>query len=218
VEPIVTSNTISEFLAHPLVVVLVGGLVAALVGQYLAASWESRRSALEQKHRLIADMAEQMAKLFSAANLAETRRDTIAPGRICHDLVQPIQDWTIFAEVFGAKLRAYYHAPTLADEWQIIFEAAYSFAHLSGSFTQQERGEHVERLDSSLDLTGSKFAIDLDLLVNRQSVEPGGDLEVPFARSWRMTRLAIEERRDQLARGILRNRSELEVAASLLHR
>jgi hypothetical protein len=163
-------------------------------------------------------MAEQMAKLFSTANLAETRRNTIASGRIRHNLVQPIQDWTTFAEVFGAKLRAYYHAPTLADEWQIIFEAAYTFAHLSGVFTQQERGEHVDRLDSLLDLTGSRFAIDLSLLVKRQSVEPGGDLEVPFARSWRLTRQVIEERRDQLARGILSNRSELEVAASLLHR
>jgi len=190
----------------------IGGYVAAIVGQRLTVSWESRRSSLEQKHRLVEDITEQLAKLFSSANLAETQRDSLNPDKVRGGLVDPIQNWTIFSEVFGAKLRAYFPDSSLADEWIIIHEASYTFAHLSGLFDEDERQEHVDRLIDLLDLEESRFAIDFDLLVNRRSVQPGGDLEVPFARSWRMTRLVIEERRDELSHKILTTQSLIETA------
>ncbi len=203
-------DLLSDFLGHPLIVVLIGGLVAAIVGQRLTVSWQSKRSALEQKHQLIEDITEQLAKLFSAANLAETQRDSLDPGKVRGGLVDPIQNWTIFSEVFGANLRAYFPNTSLTDDMNVIHEAAYTFAHLSGTFDEDARKEHVARLFDILDLKENRFSIDFDLLISRSSVKPDGDLEVPFARSWRMTKLVIEERRDQLSHMILTERSLIE--------
>ena len=212
-------NSLNSFLGHPLVVVLIGGFIAAIVGQRLAVSWESKRSALEQKHLLISDIAEELAKLLSSANLAEIQRDTSDPDKIRGELIEPIQKWTIFCEVIGTKLSAYFPNTRLSDDLKQIHEAAYTFAHLAGVFNTLERKEHVDRLVELLDLRESRHAINFDLLSDRKSVTPGGDLEISFSISWRMTRLVIDELRDKLFRKILTTRSLIEnVKQSIFNR
>jgi hypothetical protein len=205
---------IGSLLVHPLVVVLVGGVVAAVVGQYLTELWASQRSALEGKNSLVAEISHEMAKLFSSANLAEVSRDSVPEGQTRTKLVAPIQDWTVFCDVIKSKLTAYYPSSGFDAQWETIHEAAYTFAHLAGVFPQGERQEHVDRLNRLLDLEHSRRVIDLEMFINRHSVKGDPDLETSFARSWRGTRLEIEDLRDGLFAKIITTRMRGELSGA----
>jgi len=201
----ITIDEIASFLAHPLIVVIFGGIVASIVGHRFTRSWEERKIAFEIRNKLITEMIENLTRLMAMATRGEMMRDNPNREEVRGMLVPHLSEWRIFSQIFSAKLRTYFPKREFPAQWSDVFEAAYAFTHLTATFPVAERHEHLDKLRRLLHIDVDNPDIDFDLLANRE-VAPGGELEGPFATSWQNLRTMIEEKGNSLAGEILTTR------------
>jgi hypothetical protein len=117
----------SRLLSHPLILILIGGVISALIVPMITQRWQNHQRELDVQAELVSDMTRRSSEFVSAVILAD--RD--APKYRHSRLEQARRRWIIDSAVIRAKLRAYYPGDELVAKWKRFGDAMFIFIGLA---------------------------------------------------------------------------------------
>jgi hypothetical protein len=124
------------WLAHPLVLLLVGGAFTAGITNYLIPSitrqWQNHDKELEIKSELVQKMSESATSFIIVVTTVD-----FAPRYISNaELFKRYEAWEVERQAIASQIGAYFPKSQVSDEWDSFSEAVlnyFDFASLSAS-------------------------------------------------------------------------------------
>jgi hypothetical protein len=130
------------WLASPLLVTVVGAVLASVVIPQLTRGWQNHQKILDVKTGLVADMSDSASSALSSGRfiasglVGRATSDPFATQRAFNDAYQ---SWTTKSAVTGAQLAAYFPDSDLSDRWR-------AYGNLVADFLQVGvRGQPADR-------------------------------------------------------------------------
>jgi hypothetical protein len=127
----------SAFLAHPLIVLLVGAVVTGLLVPTLTRRWQDRQKELELKTQLVSELSQSTMEIimavqyFHLAARGQRQGDTDLTS-LGQELNQAYREWEVKSSVIGTKLQSYFSTTTIPTEWSQFSETIGWFYALEG--------------------------------------------------------------------------------------
>jgi hypothetical protein len=119
---------VSEWLGHPFVLLVAGGILSSVVVPALTRRWQNHQKELELKTGLVTEITDVVTGLVMAVQFAELGSTT----QTQEDFDTAYRDWETKSAVIASKLRAYFPKTTLVDEWHALSRLATNFYALTG--------------------------------------------------------------------------------------
>lgn len=129
----------SEFLSHPLVLLLIGAALSGYLIPAINRQIQARQKELEVKVDLVSELSEIIMKMVMSvqfAHLAPERyayhenRDEIIKARQ-DEMNEDYQQWEVDSAIIGTKLKSYFPTEPIPDDWD-------AFCNLINLFYIQE--------------------------------------------------------------------------------
>jgi hypothetical protein len=195
----IVEGAVSDWLAHPLVLLVAGAVLSSLVIPSLTRRWQNHQKELEVKTGLVAEITNAVTSLVMAVQFAELGSRTQSQ----EDLDEAYRAWETEAAVIASKLRAYFPKAQLAREWSELARLTTNFYALAGmsdrkqQFLQDLLGE-VRSRGPALDREAAE-----ELARFRGLGVSGGRVE------WAELKAHVLARKDAIVRGVLDARSAI---------
>ena len=120
-------GALGRLLSHPLILILIGGAISALIVPMITQRWQNHQRELDVQAELVSDMTRRTSEHVAAVVLAD--RD--APKYRNRRLEQARARWIIDSAVVRARLRAYYPGDELVAKWERFSDAMFGFIDLA---------------------------------------------------------------------------------------
>lgn len=128
----------TEFLKHPLTILLVGALISGLLIPAITRRWQNHQKALEIKMQLVSELSKTIMEIIMAIQFAHLG----AKSQMQADFDKAYREWEVQSAVIGTKLQAYYPNTKIPDEWTVFSELVTEFYALEG--VDQNRKPEIE--------------------------------------------------------------------------
>jgi hypothetical protein len=125
---------LSEWLGNPLVVTLVGALVASWLIPSLTRQWQDHQKALEIKSGLVGEMSEASSEAVATAGAIAgglyqaASTDALTTQRAFNDAVR---NWAVRSAVVGSRLEAYFPRAAVGPAWRRFSTAVADYLQLA---------------------------------------------------------------------------------------
>jgi hypothetical protein len=158
----------SEFLSHPFLLVLVGGVLTRLLVPALARRWHTHQKELEIKIGLVSEVSESIMAFMTAIQVIHigAKRFLDNPQQLANfqqDFTKAYRDWEVRSAVIGVKLQTYLPDTPIPQEWahlSTMLEDFYALEGLSEEAIQTFAAGISKKLSRSLD--GEKVGTEWD--------------------------------------------------------
>lgn len=175
-------------LDHPLIVLLVGAVVTGLLVPAVTRRWQDRQKELELKTGLVSELSESIMEIVMAVQFHHMTAGRCGQGDDANNLMQELNQayrtWEVRSAVIATKLRSYFPATTVPDEWTQFSETITLFYALEGTEGGDKQELMLRIKDKLLGLLG-----------------PGS----VTGEGWGHLRSAILKEKDKLIQNILRS-------------
>ena len=182
------NQTLYEWLAHPLLLLIIGALISALLVPWLTQRWQNHQKKLELKSDLVSQISESVVNIVMAVLYAVLGTKSLTPEK--YD--EAFRDWQIRQAVIGSQIRAYFPRE-IGDEWGAYSKIVTNFYELSGAdnvpFVKERLGEIRKYF--------SKSKVDWDTLA------------IPYLRCQPAERTKYQEAWDPLKEELLKKKDEV---------
>jgi hypothetical protein len=155
-------GSLSDVLAHPMVLLLAGGVLTGMLVPLITRRWQNRQKALELKTGLVTDLSDSVTRLLLAVQLVRSRRDlakargTREPAEVLEARQATFDEayvaWETASATLRAKLLAYFPTSGIERDWNRLAEAVTVFYALEGQDADQQR-VGMERIVEFLELS-----------------------------------------------------------------
>jgi hypothetical protein len=170
------AEALRRVLVHPLLLLVVGGLISALLATTLTQRWQEQQRALDVQTTLVAEMTEASENMLLALargrdEIADsnvnpphpkvsasgfTKRTPAAASAIAK-LDGAQREWLVRHAVIGSRLRAYYRGGSIPAEWDQLdhqLEDLYDATLLLAAPSADDDEEHAvaDRLSKRLQI------------------------------------------------------------------
>jgi hypothetical protein len=115
----------SEFLGHPMVLLLTGAVLTGFLLPMIARVSQDRQKELEIKVGLVSELSETIMKIIMAVQFAQHVIKQPIPFDISKEqenLNNAYRDWEIESAIIGTKLKAYFLKSKIPDDWETFSE------------------------------------------------------------------------------------------------
>jgi hypothetical protein len=145
---------VSDFLAHPLFLLLAGAVLTGLLIPALTRRWQNRQKALELKTELIGEISESITEMVMAVQFVHLGATSMDQQRFD----EAYREWEARSAVIGTKLQAYFPKTAIPAEWNRLSEVVTDFYALEGVSDEKQRSENSLRINEKLfALLGSQY-------------------------------------------------------------
>jgi hypothetical protein len=176
-------GALSRLLSHPLILILIGGAISALIVPMITQRWQNHQRELDVQAELVSDMTRRTSEHVAAVILAD--RDALKHRN--RRLERARARWIIDSAVVRARLRAYYPGDELVARWERFSDAMFI---LIGLAECPDVGYPSCDQDSALDLLAE---LPVDGPVPDARLQPG----------WFVATESIEQAEDELISRVL---------------
>jgi hypothetical protein len=133
----------TNFLAHPLVVLLVGAVVTGLLIPSLLRISRDRQKELELKTELVSEISESIMQMVTDIEFfhmnPEPPRQKDKPSDLKQELDEAHRKWRVRSAVIGTKLESYFPQTEIPSNWGTSVETIQRLYELKG-----EDWEHLK--------------------------------------------------------------------------
>jgi hypothetical protein len=134
----------SHQLRHPLLAVVVGGAISAVLAPYITEHLQNYQKELEVKTDLVSRISEATAAIATSAQLFGIKYTNYTVQQ--QDANDAYQKWEISSAAIGSQLRAYFPDTQLDQDWGNYSEIMADFFSLSLTNDACHRLEHVQKI------------------------------------------------------------------------
>jgi hypothetical protein len=193
------SPPVSDWLAHPLVLLVVGAVFSSLVIPVFTRRWQNHQKELELKTGLVTEITQVVTSLVMSVQFAEMR----AKSQSQEDFDAAYREWETGSAVIASKLRGYFPGTALAHDWGDLARLTTNFYALTGMGDRKEQFLN----DLLAEVRSAGQTLDRDAEAELARLEALG-VSV-YQRQWAELRAHVLARKDAIVRGILDSRSAL---------
>jgi hypothetical protein len=136
----------ADFLAHPLLVLLVGAVLTGMLIPALTRRWQNRQKALELKTELVGEISESITEMVMAVQFVHLGATSMDQQRFD----EAYREWETKSAVIGTKLRAYFPETAIPAEWTEFSEIVTDFYALEGVSDENRRSEYFLTINDKL--------------------------------------------------------------------
>lgn len=136
--------TLGRVLGHPLLLLLVGALLSALIVPVFTQRWQDHQRELDVQTGLVSQMTEAATQFMVASRIAMSDKSSVGEPRIR----QAWRRWKTDSAVIRAKLRAYYPRDDISREWESFDQAVIGFY----VFATGHEYDGLESIESALNV------------------------------------------------------------------
>lgn len=145
----------SDFLAHPLVILLVGALLSGLLIPAFTRRWQERQKEVELKTELVSELSESIMKMIITIqivhlSLNNPNRENIDTVALQTKLTDAFEEWEVKSAVIGTKLQAYFPNTSIPVEWTQFSEIVTDFYALEGAGDRESYRHRIQEKLSAL--------------------------------------------------------------------
>jgi hypothetical protein len=185
-------SVIRNWLAHPLLLLLVGALVTSILVPVLTHQWQNHEKELEIKSGLAEQINNSVTNFVMAVQFAEVGVKSQSQAQ--YD--KAYRDWEVIRGQLESKIRVYFPTTRIADDWDRYSATVTHFYILSGTSVKSRRAFLVRRMTESLG--GGNF----EGLVDRAG--PG------YLNAWEAMKDRLLHKKDEFIQRILSSPSALD--------
>jgi hypothetical protein len=193
------ASRLREWLSHPLLLLLIGALISSILVPSLTRQWQNHEKELEMKSGLVEDMNNSVTDFVMAVQFAEVG----ATSQSQADYDKAYRDWEIKRGQLASKIRVYFPASRIADEWSRYSRAVTDFYVLSGIREESRRAGLVSRLANYFGQG------DLQALAAGPPDDRRSSQYQRYVQAWEILKDRILSKKDEFINDILRSSSAL---------
>ena len=180
-------------LTHPLLILVVGAALSAVLGPYVSKVWQDHAEALSVKSELVQRINAASASLLAAVQAHEFQPKIENPRRYVLDF----RTWDTEAQVIDGEIATYFPGEeTLRQDWRDFSLVMLDYFNLGDRRDPTLRQELLERLYA---YTG--FRPDPPELLDTRS--PSLRTDLVYQRGWRSLKYGLIDARNELVRALL---------------
>jgi hypothetical protein len=139
------SAAIREWMGNPLIVAVVGTLLASLVIPQLTQRWQDHQQGLEVQTSLVSSMSSSASDAVISARLLAGGLYTGAEWQRRYN--EALRSWSVASPVIKAKLEGYFPDSTLGDDWRTYGFGVTGYLQIAAPVTGRDaRIEDLRRL------------------------------------------------------------------------
>ena len=141
-------GAVSDWLAHPLLLLLAGAFLTSLVVPRLTRHSQNRDKELTIKSELFAEINDAVADFVTAIQFAELG----AASQSQETFDAAYRKWIVASAVISSKIRVYFPDTPLARDWDEYGSAVERFYALSGIQDRQRRDDALREIAAALSM------------------------------------------------------------------
>lgn len=156
--------TLSEFLAHPFLLLIVGAIISSILVPTFSKKWQDRKKKLEIKIDLMTKISEVVASW---------EIDTRALVRLEHPPTERNPEWRVKGSSITAILFAYFPSEPIYEKWKVYFNIIDQYWWFSNTvFHGEMKEEYKKDIDMFQNFLGEKSnEIDWDIFFKIKNIE-----------------------------------------------
>jgi hypothetical protein len=190
---LLSNAVVSDWLAHPLVLLVAGAVISSVVVPRLTSRWQNHQKALELKTDLVSEIAKAVTSLVIAVQAAEVG----SKSQSQEEFDKAYRAWETDWAVIASKLRAYFPKADLVRQWNDVARLTSTFYMLTGMGNRK-----AELLQDLLNEARSQRpALDSDAAAELKLFEKLGVKGYQLA--WTELKAYVFAGRDAVIRGVL---------------
>lgn len=116
------TQEISDFFAHPFILLVAGAIITSAIIPWLTNRWQNHKKKIEIKIDLVSRISETV--ILCTHNIATIllNKKQIEAGTITES-----KEWVSKGKIVGAYIRAYFKNSSLPNEWDKFFEMLWDY-------------------------------------------------------------------------------------------
>jgi hypothetical protein len=186
---------IRDWLAHPLLLLLVGSLISSYLIPSVTRQWQNHQKQLEIRTQLVGDISDAVARIITAVQFVEVGSATQSQSQFD----EAFRSWEIERAILGSEIRSYYPHTDIGDSWSAFSEIVTEVYALSGTYDQTYRQQRLERIQTYL----PNSSIDWTSLADLTLREGDFSQRVTYQNAWFSLKDSLLAKRDELISRIL---------------
>jgi hypothetical protein len=152
---------IERWLAHPIVLLIVGALISNLLIPQATRQWQVDQKQLDIKTSLVSQISELATRFVMTVQFAEMGARSLSQA----DYDASFREWEIKQSIVASLLEAYFPNTSISNEWKDYCKALTQLYALSGTSNTDARKAELETIQVYL----SEITLDWDVLRNTEN-------------------------------------------------
>lgn len=136
-------SSLSQWLSHPLVLLIVGALISSYLIPALTRGWQDHQKELEIKIGLVDQVNEAILGIAMATQFAEVG----AKSQTQEDFDKAYLEWEVKAAKIGSRIRGYLPEGIYSD-WHTYVGVVTDFYALTGILDEAKRKEILRKIQN----------------------------------------------------------------------
>jgi len=194
---------VSRFLAHPMVLALVGALVTSLLLPIVTRQWQDHQTELDIKTKLVNQISGSVATALAQLAVTESGQSARLPIPF-QDYYDAYQVWEQSRASIRSQLEAYFPNSDVGEQWQTYSGEVDNFYKFTGRYTDSSNARRLSLLaalksyldDNGVTPTSWKKLMD--------TISPNIN-DQDYQGAWGELRDAISNRGDTIVRRVVKS-------------